>query len=307
MISEKTKDIIFSRLQLAQQLLEESDGLAGRDGYDLNGKNGRKWCFHPRHEREALVVYLLLTCFDKLGQKRSFTTFPNWLRSHKVIHTTEKENILNSFTENIDIVESSVRLFEGYQSIYGVRNAFYEGIKGLPENAKKQLFESVKISFCAEFGMHGPNVSLPSKPLEDKGLELDLKLKYLYSKRNRFTHKLDQYHICSAPIMSGMRFKNGSSWVAMIENKRIAYIGSHHEHETVSPGGAYVYTIDNWPFALFETIYGALGVVFERTSIKLKFRVMVFSEDRSTVTTYNAIDHRYLKNYDTFLRMTKTL
>ena len=304
MISEETKDIIFSRLRLAQQLLEESDGLPGKDGYDFNGK---KCDFHPRHEREALVVYLLLTCFDKLGQKRSFTTFPNWLRSKKVSHTTEKENILNSITENTNIVESSLRIFECYQSIYGVRNAFYEGIKRLPENAKNQLFDSVKISFCAEFGMHGPNVSLPTEPLDDKELELDLKLKYLYSKRNRFTHELDQYHICSAPIMSGMRFKSGSSWVAMIKNKRIAYIGSHQEHETVSTGGAYVYTIDNWPFALFETIYGALGVVFDRTSINLKFCVMAFSEDRSTVTTYNGIDHQYLKNYDTFLNMTKTL
>lgn len=249
----------------------------------------------------------MLTCFDKLGQKRSFTTFPNWLRSKKFAHTTEKENILNFIAENTNIVESSVRLFEGYQAIYGVRNAFYEGIKGLPEHAKNQLFESVKISFCAEFGMHGPNVSLPTKPLDDKELELGLKLKYLYSKRNRFTHKLDQYHICSAPIMSGMKFKNGSSWVAMIKNKRISYIGSHHEHEAVPTGGAYVYTIDNWPFALFETLYGALGVVFDRTSINLKFIVMAFSEETSTVTTYNAIEHKHLKNYDAFLKMTKTL
>jgi hypothetical protein len=66
MISDVTIETIFSGLRLAQQLLEESDGLTGRNGYDLNGK---KWWFHPRHEREALVVYLLLTCFDKLGQR----------------------------------------------------------------------------------------------------------------------------------------------------------------------------------------------------------------------------------------------
>lgn len=300
MMSEEMNETIFSRLRLAQQLLEESDVLAGRDGYDFNGK---KWWFHPRHEREALVIYLLLTCFDKLGQKQIFTTFPNWLKSQKVAHTTEKENIVRSITEDLNVVESSVQLLEGYQSIYGVRNAFYDGVKGLPENAKNHLLGSVRLSFNAEFGMHGHNVSTPSKPLEDKGLELDLKLKYLYAKRNGFTHKLDQYHSCSVPMMSEMGFKNGSSWAVMIDNKKILYMGSHQEHEKVSTGGAYVYTISGWPFVLFETLYAALGMVFDRTSINLKFRVRVFSDDRGTVTNYNGIDHKYLKDYDTFVRM----
>ena len=81
MISVETKEIIFSRLRLAQQLLEESDHLAGIDGNDFHGK---EYGFHPRHEREALVVYLLLTCFDKLGQKQNFTTFDNWLKDQGV-------------------------------------------------------------------------------------------------------------------------------------------------------------------------------------------------------------------------------
>ena len=304
MTSDETNEIIFARLRLSQQLLEESDDLAGRDGYDFNGK---KWWFHPRHEREALVVYLLLTCFDKLGQKQSFTTFPGWLRSQKVAHKREKESIVSSITKGMDVVESSVHLFEGYQAIYGVRNAFYDGIKGLPDNAKNHLLGSIRLSFNPEFGKHGPNVSTPSRPIEDKELELDLKLKYLYGKRNGFTHKLDQYHSCSVPIMSEMGFTNGSSWGVMIENQKISYMGSHQEHERLSSGGAYVYTINNWPFVLFETLYTALGMLFDRTSINLKFRVMVFSDDRSTVTTYNDVQHKFLKDCNAFLRMVGTL
>ena len=147
MISEETKEVIFTRLRLAQQLLEESDGLAGRDGYDYKGK---KWWFHPRHEREALVVYLLLTCFENIGQKHSFITFPSWLKSKKAAHTIEKEKIASSITKGLNVIESSARLMEGYQTIYGVRNAFYEGIKGLPENTKNHVIESVRLSFNAE-------------------------------------------------------------------------------------------------------------------------------------------------------------
>ena len=294
MISEETKEVIFSRLRLAQQLLEESDGLAGSDGYDYKGK---KWWFHSRHEREALVVYLLLTCFENIGQRHSFTTFPNWLKSQKAAHTIEKEKIASSIAKGLNVIESSARLMEGYQTIYGVRNAFYEGIKGLPENTKNHVLESVLLSFNAEFGMHGPNVSTPSKPLENKELELDLKLKYLYGKRNGFTHKLNQYHACSVPAMSEMRFKKGSSWVAMIENKKIIYMGSHQEHEKLPTGGAYIYTINNWPFVLFEALYAALDMAFDRTSINLKFQVMVFSDDKKTVTNYNDVDHKCLKDY----------
>ncbi|KGM06126.1 hypothetical protein LP43_1999 [Methylophaga thiooxydans] len=301
MICEETAELVFSRLRLAQQLLEESDGLSGRDGYDLHGK---KWWFHPRHEREALVVYLLLTCFDKLGQKQSFMTFHNWLKSRKSAHATERENIASSIPEALGVVESSAQFFEHYQALYGVRNAFYEGVSGLPDGAKNQLLGSVRLSFNPEFGMHGPNVSTPSKPIEDSGLEFDLKLKYLYGKRNKFTHKLDQYHSCSVPAMSEFGLGHGSSWGAMIRQRRIIYLGSHQEYEKVSSGGAYVYIINNWPFVLFEVLYAALGIDFDRTSIRLKFQVMVYSTDESVVTTYNHVDHKHLKDCDTFLKMT---
>jgi hypothetical protein len=80
-------------------------------------------------------------------------------------------------------------------------------------------------------------------------------------------------------------------------------MGLHQEHERVPAGGAYIYTINNWPFVLFEALYAALGIHFDRTSVSLKFQVMVFSDDESTVTTYNNVDHKYLKDCDTFLKM----
>ena len=50
---KETNEFVFARLRLAQQLIEESDHLEGRNGYDFGSE---QWWFHPRHEREALVV-----------------------------------------------------------------------------------------------------------------------------------------------------------------------------------------------------------------------------------------------------------
>lgn len=300
MYSEDKKEAVFARLRLAQQLLEESDNLAGREGYDFDGE---KWWYHPRHEREALVAYLLLTCFDFLGQSRRFITYGDWIKSKKKAYTDEKNEIINSITEQSGDIELCSLLYEKYQSIYGVRNSFYSGVTGLPAEAKAKLLKSVGVSFNPEYGTHGPNVSTPSRPLDDAELELDLKLKYLYKRRNGFTHKLEQYQSSSVPMLSERGFTNGSSWGVMIRNYKLFYMGSHQEHDNISTGGAYVYSISDWPFALFESLYEAIEIDFERTSIDLRFRVMVYADNESTVTTYNDVKHKYLKDCESFLKM----
>lgn len=75
-------NLIRARLVLCQRLLEESDTLPGSEGYTVDEANNT--VHHPRHEREALVVYLLLTCFDLLGQSRPYMTFYEWLSSKKM-------------------------------------------------------------------------------------------------------------------------------------------------------------------------------------------------------------------------------
>lgn len=60
MIEKSKKDFILARLKLAQSLLEESDPSLRHTNSE---KNDEKIWFHPVHEREALVSYLLLTCF----------------------------------------------------------------------------------------------------------------------------------------------------------------------------------------------------------------------------------------------------
>lgn len=134
MDSNETNESILARLILAQQILEESDNLPGRGGYDLNKK---KFWLHPRHEREALVVYLLLTCFDKLGQHKKHTTFIKWLEAKKEPYRTEKNDVLKTLSPSATPVESSIELNKKYQELYGVKNAFFSGIVNLEEAVKK--------------------------------------------------------------------------------------------------------------------------------------------------------------------------
>lgn len=295
---KETNEFIFARLRLAQQLLEESDHLEGRDGYDFDSE---KWWFHPRHEREALVVYLLLTCFDRLGQLQKYISFADWLKSKKAVYVTERNTVLTSLSSNSSPVETAHKLAEAYQDIYGVKNSFYQGILNLSEEAKEQFLKSVSLTFNPEFGMHGTNVSTPSFPLEDKKKELELKLKYLYNKRNRFTHRLEQYHSSSIPMTSEHVVQNGSSWGAIFNDSRLSYMGVHQEHEKLESGGANVYTISDWPFILFETLYSAIGIKFDRININLTFQVRIFSKDISSTTIYDGVAHKYLKDFETFI------
>jgi len=291
----ENNEFILGRLRLAQAILEESDSLEGRSGYDFESK---KWWLHPRHEREALVVYLLLTCIDCLGQGEKYTSFQDWLRSKKQNHMDEKNEVLESLNSEATHLEAAYELTCYHQHIYGVRNAFYSGINNLPEDEKTKLLASVRLTYNPEYGKHGPNVSTPNYPLEDKQLEFDLKLKYLYGKRNKFTHRLDQYHSSSTPMMSDFKSSSGSSWGAMIRDSRLSYFGVHQEHAPIKSGGAYVYTVSDWPFVLFEVLYKAIDVPFERTSIKLLFKVQFLNKSKPDVVGYlDRVEHSLLKDY----------
>ena len=291
----ENNEFILARLHLAQALLEESDTLEGRSGYDFNTE---KWWLHPRHEREALVVYLLLTCLDSYGQGQRFTTIQDWLRSKKQNHIYEKNEVLKSIYSEATILEAAHELACYHQQVYGVRNAFYAGINRLSKNEKETLLGSVRLTYNPEFGKHGPNVSTPNFPLEDKQLELDLKIKYLYGKRNKFTHRLDQYHSSSTPIMSDFKFPNGSSWGAWIKDSHLSYLGVHQEYVPIKSGGAYVYSVSDWPFVLFEVLYKAIDVPFDRTSIKLLFQVYFENKSNPGVVGFlDRVEHSMLKDY----------
>jgi hypothetical protein len=62
-------------------------------------------------------------------------------------------------------------------------------------------------------------------------------------------------------------------------------------------GGAYYYELTEWPFVLLEVLYAAIGVAVERTSIRLKFKVLFYSSaEPGAVVTLDAVEHGLLKD-----------
>ncbi len=278
MIEDSIKKEVLFRLKLAQDILEDSDKLGGHESYPDDDED--EWWKHPRHTRESLSVYLLLTCFDKLGQPEEFLTFKNWLSSKQKLNKDEVQAALQKIPPNSDIVESARILSEYHQNIYGVKKAFYKGIDLIPEKFRINLLSSINICTKPDFGKTPPNVSTPGVEITDKSTIEKLRYKYLYEKRNRFTHDLEQYHSSSSPYLAGMPDHGQAAWVAEIRNSKLNYWGVHQEYEPHGIVGAYCYSISNWPFVLFEAIYAAIDMPFDRTDINIKFQVKFKDEEK---------------------------
>ena len=298
MPSEDKSLLIRARLILAQKLLEESDTLAGLEGY--NFKDRDNWFLHERHEREALVVYLLLTCFDLLGQSKPHVDFMKWLESKNSARVEERRMAAEVICpENADCFEQAKILFQHYNKHHGATSAFYSGIDKLPDNTKQLLLSTVSVvkrdprSLEPEY----KNTSFTGIPLENEEQKIALQKRYLYSLRNAFTHQLSQLHFSSTPMMSAfpgiIDFKDGppsdgASWGINIIDKKIHYGGVHQDQDN-----RYVYTLSDWPFVLFEVLYAALGEEFDRTTIKLLFFIQVF--EGKHLRFYSSVEHAQVR------------
>lgn len=269
--------LIRARLVLCQRLLEDSDTLPGSEGYTVDEANNT--VHHPRHEREALVVYLLLTCFDLLGQSRPYMTFYEWLSSKKNEILEEKKDALDKLNVEVgEIVMNAKLLHDYYNLLYGATKAFYAGVDGLSLKARDHLLSSICVTRRNPESLkpENKNMSYPSLPIEDENKKTKLKLAFLYSLRNSFTHQLSQIHFSSTPSMSQFANNNksqtaepvkGASWGVFVLDG-VAFYGQHQEQDS-----KYVYCLKDWPFVLFEVLYSAMGEIFDRTQIKLNMYV----------------------------------
>ncbi|GFM90405.1 hypothetical protein [Pseudomonas cichorii] len=285
--------LILARLNLAQEILEESDALPGAEGYSVD--QAENFVHHSRHEREALVVYLLLTCFDLLGQSREFITFYEWLSSKKTEILSEHRDAIESLAFESDaFVESAKALHEHYNKIYGVTRAFHAGVENLPPSALAHLLASVSVSKRDPESLkpENKNTIYPTMPVTSEEKLYKLKLKFLYSQRNAFTHKLSQKHTSSNPGMScfinstgdGQSRSQGASWTVWVSDGKV-YYGSSQEGDS-----KHVFSTQGWPFVLFEVLYSAIGKKFDRTEINLKFSV--FDIDNHQI--FQTLEHKDL-------------
>ena len=78
----------------------------------------------------------------------------------------------------------------------------------------------------------------------------------------------------------------GASWSLFVLDGKVHYGGVNQEVKD-----KYVYTLTDWPFALFEVLYSALGEQFDRTSIKLKFFIQVMKPEEGVVVNHPSVEH----------------
>jgi hypothetical protein len=126
---------------------------------------------------DPLVSYLYLTCFDRLGQPADWLDFGAWMQSSK--HKVERDAIFQQaqsrgFEEGIRFV------YREYNSLYGVRSAFFRFLRGLPAEFRRVLLNSIDQRI---------STYLPSSAGRDATDEE--KEKYLFKRRNDYTHKAD--------------------------------------------------------------------------------------------------------------------
>jgi len=135
---------------------------------------------HPWKYLDALRNYLLLTCFDLLGQPSEFKDFQSWLSAASC--GDERKEVQQNLTEKASVFDSAAEIHRGYLRIYGVRNSFIRFINHvLTAEARNDLLYSVRIRRVD-----------PVKHMEIEVIESDeRKINWLYAVRNAYTHRAE--------------------------------------------------------------------------------------------------------------------
>ncbi|MDX1906184.1 MAG: hypothetical protein SF053_04060 [Bacteroidia bacterium] len=137
----------------------------------------------------GLRTYLLLTCFDQLGQNE-WKFFPDWLNSEKSKIKKEREEILKKahLKENITDAAGNANakfiasVYNGYNEIYGVKKSFMNFLRDiLPKEQREKLLNKIEIQIY--------EVAEGNFNLKSVGNDED-KEKWLYKTRNDYTHNL---------------------------------------------------------------------------------------------------------------------
>lgn len=90
----------------------------------------------------GLRFYLLLTCFDILGQERDFYQFGEWLSRSE---TAGERDILISTANQRSLLDNIKHIHNGYQSLYSVRRSFNRFIDKMSKKNRDKLYASIKI------------------------------------------------------------------------------------------------------------------------------------------------------------------
>lgn len=228
--------IVKDRLQFIDTFTTTRNFYKGRD--KIERKEGKGWN-HPYRHFVALEYYLLLTCFDILGQTDEFIDFKSWLCSNKNDLQKKLEEIIKQ-TESFDFANRVAMIYDEYNLIYGVKRSFYRFIyNDLSEENRKLLFDSIEISKLDNQGKY----DLSFKCTNEK------KANFLFFMRNSFTH-------------SGLSLASGAGGLTdWFDGRPIKFPGDKQEsyywekvYYVIKRDYKIIYSVIKWPTLLRKII-----------------------------------------------------
>lgn len=183
MYNQDKVELVKDRLQLLSLLIDSKMQFSGAEKMR---KDDNIYQSHPYKDYTALRYYLVLTCFDILGQPNDWKDFQSWLVSTK--SKIERDSIIekNGNKEEIDLIKS---VHSEYSEIYGVKNSFYKFMREVisKENQQK-LFDSIATDIVISPSVKTKD-GVRSGMAKSIILENHHKEKFLFEIRNSFTHK----------------------------------------------------------------------------------------------------------------------
>lgn len=236
--------LVQERLDLAKRILEQGEQLRSPA---LTRHEDDGWS-HPYLQHDALVNYLLLTCFDILGQPDEWLPFTSWLEASKT--KCERDEAVSLISPSATPIEIAKKVYKKYSEVYGVKNSFYRFMDEiLAVEMRERLLSSVKIT---EATKDGKPVSVNND---------SEKRKFLYESRNLFTHSAQPTGNAHLGLFSEMVIIGSGElrW-----GYRLARTEKNYE-----------YYVRKWPFELFEIISSHIEAPLEIYDFDLECGVFV--------------------------------
>jgi len=232
-MTQTPKNRVVDRLAVVLALMGQTRPIAKpkRIGVFPDGTATSAWDQH-----DSLINYLLLTCFDVLGQGEDFVSFQKWLDSKKL--GPERQQALSSIDANLRPIEVSRALLAWYNKHYSVTKGFFRFIDSLPKAARDELLESVHI---------GSTKQIKSEKADK------MRRDFLYQMRNSFTHGAISHITVS-------RMMDDSSRIMIVDatgKEPILKQAARMVEGRIDQEGAIF--VSDWPFVLYRTVARAVG------------------------------------------------
>jgi hypothetical protein len=241
-----TKHITTDRRRLIEERLEFVDLITGlhqhfqgRSGvrYTPDGGWTHQWLYF-----DSLRNYLLLTCFDLLGQPADYKDFGAWLRASST--EGERKMAIQSLNSDAEFLENVAQIFDWYLEMYGNRKSIDRFIDEiLPVDLRGELFASIWIR---EIDV-AENRQL--RVIED----ISLKRRFLYEIRNAYTHSAT-----NTGSAAGGLFDDSGTPIAIHGELKYGYQPIRWEDKK---GIRLQYSVRRWPQLLKEIVCVGLDQV----------------------------------------------